>query len=172
MHQKVFGVHHRGDGETARQGPVLELYLKLPARHASTIPRLSGTIEVAAVRQESLVIENLIKCAGKPINSPLLVGLEITPFIRKEEGNTLISLRITGSPVRLYAWDLVKNDENFSVSHEPDRPITGGIELNYRPYFCEKSEADMLSGMGLELRVFVPSALYRCEFDLKDIELP
>jgi hypothetical protein len=171
-HQKAFSAHRRGEGEAARQGPVLELSLTLPAKRASAIQRLSGIVEVAAVREGTLVIEDVVKAWGNPIDSPLLVDLEVTPIIRQEEDHPIISLRVTGSWDRLYSWHLVKDDENFSYAHEPERLVEGGVELNYRPYFCEKTDADILAGLGIELRVFVPSAVRRCEFDMKNIELP
>ena len=39
-------------------------------------------------------------------------------------------------------------------------------------YRVEDSPADVLPGMGLRLKLFVPTASRRFDFDLKDVELP
>ncbi len=168
----VVTASHIGEGKAARSGPALEIYLDLPARKADTIRRLKGAIEVTAGKQETLTVKDVVKAAGKPIDSPKLVGLKVTPVVRKEKDKTVVALQITGNAERLLSWYPKNEGVKFSTMTEPVRRIDGGVELGEHVYPIEDSDADILSGMGLRLTVFVPTASQRFAFDLKDVELP
>lgn len=171
-HHGVVTADHQGEGKDARSGPSLEFYLDLPARNAATIKRLKGSAEVTAGSEEELTIRDVAGAAGKAIDSPALVGLSVTPVVRKEKGKTVVALRVTGNAERLLSWYPTNEGVNFSTAAEPTRPIEGGVELGEEVYHVEDSKIDVLPGMELRLKVFVPAASYRFAFDLKDVELP
>ena len=106
--------HNMQDFRAGREGKAIFLRLDAPARRASIIKHLKGTVEVQRVKIKTITFENIHGLVGKPLEHPELKGVTIVPSIEGDETSTTFTMEVTkGRP-----WPV-----DWSISHVPARAL-------------------------------------------------
>ena len=150
-----------------KSDPQVELALALPARQATRITHLRGTLDLA--EQGTLqTIEVALKGAGKKVLPvPPNAGVGITATVESSEAVRSIAVEITGDESAI---------ESLEVVDASGRKITDGMSswsINGGPVQKTLSLRQPLdNSMKLVAKIAVNRKVTKVPFDLKDIKLP
>jgi hypothetical protein len=153
--------------QPGNSGPLVDLLLKPPAWGATRLRRVKGVIEMSAGKWDDLTFRDLAGAAGKPLESPGLVGLQMTPSLRDETDGMAVVLRVVGVTSRLTRCSLEIDGEYAECERRPAKPISGGEE---RSYLFRGGTIDPRTE--LRMTVFIAAVSRRHTFDIQDVILP
>jgi hypothetical protein len=148
-------------------GALVNLWLKPPAWGATRLRRVKGVIEMSAGKWDDLTFRDLAGAAGKPLDSPGLVGLQMTPSLLDDTDGTAVVLRAVGVTSRLKHWSLEDDNGDAEGERRPTKPISAGEEIRF-----------LIRGgtvnprTALRMTVFIAAASRRHAFDIQDVILP
>lgn len=151
---------------TGSHGPVMYLRLDAPARAASTIKVLKGTVEVRTVRMKRLTIADMEKSHGKQLEHHELKDMPIVPSITVKDGYTTVTLRVPRKYKRIIDWDVSNGGKGMRMSSETGAETKDTIDV-IREY-----EGEYPKNCTLHLSFPVPGELKTLSFEFKNLELP
>lgn len=150
----------------------LELELTLPARKATKISRIKGSVDVVCGETQLVKIGKLTGLTGKKAEDPVLkaAGLELEILGPIEDENNSLAVEYSGNLEarvdELFEPEIVDKDGK-SALQSSDGVTFGG--KNKRQYALKQKLDDTLV---LQCRVITNQKTVTVPFELKDVELP
>jgi hypothetical protein len=150
----------------------LDLELSLPARKATKIARIKGTVDVTCGETKIVKVEKLTSLTGKKVEDPVLkaAGLELEILGPIEDVENSFAVEYGGNleaRVDDHSEPEIADKDGKSVLQGTDAVTFGG--KHKRQYALKQKLDDTLV---LQCRVITNQKTVTVPFELKDVELP